>query len=245
MCPYARFQSAMFDRDTLIIAYDEKRGEPRGHRKKLAAATAPRGDCVDCQACVQVCPTGIDIRNGLQYECIACGACIDACDSVMDKLALPRGLIRYGSENALAGRPRRVVRPRVLVYGAFLGALALGFAWAVLHRAPLIVDVLRDRNALYRSVEGGAIENAYTLRVMNKDAAPHRYRIVLEGPAAISIANAPGDVDADAEQVLTVPVTLRAAAGAAKGKVAIAFRVESIDAPGVAYRQKSNFFGPF
>ena len=241
MCPYARFQSAMFDRDTLIIAYDEKRGEPRGRGKKREAL----GDCVDCMACVQVCPTGIDIRDGLQYECIACGACVDACDSVMDKLDLPRGLIRYGSENALAGKPARVLRPRVLIYGALLSAIALAFAWAVLHRTPLIVDVLRDRNALFRVVDAGAVENAYTLRVMNKDGAPHRYRVLVEASDGIAIASDPGELAASAEQVLSVPVTLRAPAGAVKGKAAIAFRVECVDAPAVTYRQKTSFFGPF
>src|SRR5687767_6510565 len=141
MCPYARFQSAMFDKDTLVITYDPKRGEPRGKG-------AARGDCVDCGVCVQVCPTGIDIRNGLQYECIACGACIDACDSVMDKMGYARGLVRYTSENAGAGKRARVLRPRVWIYAALLASLVGGTATAIALRQPLIVDAMRDK-AMY------------------------------------------------------------------------------------------------
>ena len=130
MCPYARFQSAMFDKDTLIITYDATRGEPRGARTK---GTDPKaqglGDCIDCTLCVQVCPTGIDIRKGLQYECIACAACIDACDDVMDKVGYPRGLIRYDTQHGLEGKPTHVLRPRIIVYGTLLALLIAGFAW--------------------------------------------------------------------------------------------------------------------
>ena len=161
MCPYARFQGAMFDRNTLIISYDQQRGEPRGARKKGSDYRAlGLGDCIDCTICVQVCPTGIDIRNGLQYECIACGACVDACDAVMDKVGYPRGLVRYATQNSIEGKRVRLLRPRIVVYAALLLALMLSFAWAVTHRIPLLVDVLRDRNALYRETADGQIENA-------------------------------------------------------------------------------------
>src|SRR3954464_2781475 len=127
MCPYPRFQSAMFDRDTLVVSYDQARGEPRGARNRQAdLSTLNLGSCVDCTLCVQVCPTGIDIRKGLQYECINCAACVDVCDGVMDKMNYPRGLIRFTTQNALAnggGRSailRRVLRPRVLVYASIL-----------------------------------------------------------------------------------------------------------------------------
>src|SRR5688572_16335627 len=143
MCPYARFQGAMFDRDTLVITYDEQRGEPRGARRR---GTDPRaqgkGDCIDCTWCVQVCPTGIDIRQGLQIECIACAACIDVCDDVMDKMGSPRGLIRYTTQHALDHEPTRILRPRVLIYGALLTALIVGFVAAVALRSPVALDVI-------------------------------------------------------------------------------------------------------
>jgi len=173
MCPYARFQTAMFDHDTLIISYDVARGEPRGARKKNAEPKAlGLGDCISCQACVQVCPTGIDIRDGLQIECIACAACIDACDGVMDKMQYPRGLIRYTTENMIAGKPRRIVRPRILAYAGLLTALLATFAWGVAHRSALILEVLRDRNALYRESSDGGIENSYTVKLVNKTREP-------------------------------------------------------------------------
>src|SRR6056297_99074 len=154
MCPYARFQSVMFDRDTLIVSYDENRGEPRGRRKRSLSHEKARaeghGDCIDCDLCVQVCPTGIDIRDGLQYECITCAACIDACDSVMDKMGYPRGLIRYTTENAMAGKKSRILRPRIFIYLAVLLGLMTLFAVMLTGREMVDLDVLRDRTALYR-----------------------------------------------------------------------------------------------
>jgi cytochrome c oxidase accessory protein FixG len=170
MCPYARFQSAMFDEDTLIISYDTKRGEPRGARRR---GTEPRtqglGDCIDCHICVQACPTGIDIREGLQIECIACAACIDACDGVMDRMNYPRGLIRYATQKSIDGAQAHVIRPRIIVYGTLLALLIAGFVLALGLRTPMGLDVLRDRNALYRELADGTVENVYTARVMNKD----------------------------------------------------------------------------
>ncbi|MET0535174.1 MAG: cytochrome c oxidase accessory protein CcoG, partial [Steroidobacter sp.] len=165
MCPYARFQSAMFDRDSLIISYDAKRGDPRGSRARhVDPRSKGLGDCIDCTLCVQACPTGIDIRQGLQLECIACAACIDACDSVMDRMEYPRGLIRYTTQNAIDNRPARVLRPRTVLYGSLLLALMVGFGIAVANRELVELDVLRDRNALYRRIDDGLIENVYTLR---------------------------------------------------------------------------------
>src|SRR5688500_155031 len=165
MCPYARFQSAMFDRDSLIISYDTRRGEPRGSRaRNVDPKSRGLGDCIDCTLCVQACPTGIDIRKGLQLECIACAACIDACDSVMDLMTYPRGLVRYTTQNAMDNAPTRVLRPRTLIYGFLLLALIVGFGVAVANRDLVEVDVLRDRNALYRRLDQGAIENVYTVR---------------------------------------------------------------------------------
>lgn len=187
MCPYARFQSAMFDKDTLIVAYNEQRGEPRVRGKKRKDELSDnKGDCIDCGLCVQVCPTGIDIRDGLQYECIACAACIDACDDVMEKIDLPKGLIRYSSENIDKGVDdkrvvRSVLRPRVLIYGTLLLIVLTGFITALALRSNFQVDVLRDRNALFRYTNNSDIENNYQIRVMNKSQVAQQYTVRING----------------------------------------------------------------
>jgi cytochrome c oxidase accessory protein FixG len=246
MCPYARFQGAMFDPATLIIAYDAARGEPRGSRRKGSDYKgAGLGDCIDCTFCVQVCPTGIDIRDGLQYECIACGACIDACDAVMDKVAYPRGLIRYATEDSLAGRPSRILRPRVVVYFLLLAAGFAAFAWSVTHRLPLLVDVVRDRNALYRVASDGTIENAYTLKIMNKGDESRRYRITLDDAGPISFAGGAAiEAEVASGEVMALPVTLRAPAGAVAGRAEFEFAVAAADEPDIRYEAESRFFGP-
>lgn len=194
MCPYARFQGAMFDRDTLIVSYDAARGEARGARGKQQDRTG-LGDCIDCTLCVQVCPTGIDIREGLQYECIGCGLCVDACNTVMAKMAYPPGLIRYATQNGMAGGwsarqvLRRVLRPRVLVYTALLGALCLGLLASLVVRTPLKVDVVRDRASLARIAEGGMLENVYRLQLMNATERPQRYAISVSGLDGLSVAS--------------------------------------------------------
>ncbi|RZL64590.1 MAG: cytochrome c oxidase accessory protein CcoG [Variovorax sp.] len=195
MCPYARFQGAMFDRDTLIVSYDEQRGEPRGVRARGSDARAQGlGDCIDCTLCVQVCPTDIDIRQGLQYECIGCGLCIDACDTVMDRMALPRGLIRYATQNSMAGRwsprqvLRRVLRPRVLAYSGVMVLLTVGLLVSLVVRTPLKVDVVRDRGALARIAEGGQLENVYRLQIMNATEQTQHYRIAAHGLAGVSVS---------------------------------------------------------
>lgn len=188
MCPYARFQSAMFDHDTLIVTYDAKRGEPRGTRARSAdLAKENLGHCIDCKLCVHVCPTGIDIRKGLQYECIACTSCIDACDGVMDKMHYPRGLIRFDTQRAMAEsmtpeqKRRHFFRPRVLIYGLVLVALAVAFVIGLTLRSPLKVDVVRDRATLARLVEGGQIENIYRLQLMNATESAQRYEVRVDG----------------------------------------------------------------
>jgi cytochrome c oxidase accessory protein FixG len=205
MCPYARFQSAMFDQDTLVISYDRRRGEPRGSRSRGSDAKALQlGDCIDCRMCVQVCPTGIDIRNGLQYECIACAACIDACDGVMDKMRTPRGLIRYSTQHAMDGRATRIARPRMLVYAGILASLGAGFVAALLLRTPLELDVIRDRNALYREARPGYIENVYTLRIINKDDAAHEYTLSATGLPTLALETEPAVIDVGPHEILTV-----------------------------------------
>jgi cytochrome c oxidase accessory protein FixG len=236
----------MFDPNTLIIAYDVKRGEPRGSRRKGSDyRAAGLGDCIDCTLCVQVCPTGIDIRDGLQIECIACGACIDACDEVMDKVNYPRGLIRYATEESLAGRTSHLLRPRVVIYALLLFAGFGGFAWSVTHRVPLMVDVVRDRNALYRVASDGAIENAYTLKIMNKGDVARRYRVTLDDADGITFDSGESiEITVQSGEVLALPVTLRAPAGAVTGRAEIEFEVEAVDAHDEHYEAESRFFAP-
>jgi cytochrome c oxidase accessory protein FixG len=225
MCPYARFQSAMFDRDTLIIGYDTARGDPRGTRARGAdTRQLGLGDCIDCGLCVHVCPVGIDIRDGLQYECIACAACVDACDSVMDKMKYPRGLIRYATENSIVkslARPqmfRRVLRPRVLIYGAVLVMIASAFVVSLSMRHAFKVDVVRDRAALAREADDGSIENLYRLQLMNATERSQRYHIGVTGIAGAALIDAP-DVDVQATEArwVTVKVSVPALAAHALG----------------------------
>jgi cytochrome c oxidase accessory protein FixG len=218
MCPYARFQSAMFDHDTLIVSYDPARGEPRGHNalrnKKSEARSQAVGDCIDCGLCVQVCPTGIDIRNGLQYECISCAACVDVCDGVMDKMGTPRGLIRYDTENGIAGqltsgqRWRRILRPRVLIYGSLLLGLSAAVLWSLASRHDFRVDVVRDRATLARQVEDGCIENVYRLQLMNATEAPQQLGVEVDGLAGLQLSR-PAGVTLGPAEARWVTVVLR------------------------------------
>jgi cytochrome c oxidase accessory protein FixG len=196
MCPYARFQSAMFDRDTLIVTYDETRGEPRGARSRKADPTQLNlGACVDCSLCVQVCPTGIDIRNGLQYECIGCGACADVCDTVMDKMGYARGLVKYSTQNGVEQNwtsqqiVRHVARPRVLLYTSILLGIVLVMGVSLVLRTPFKVDVVRDRGALARIVSGGKIENVFRLQVMNATEANQQDHVSVNGLDGITLAS--------------------------------------------------------
>jgi cytochrome c oxidase accessory protein FixG len=265
MCPYARFQSAMFDRDTLIIAYDATRGEPRGSRSRKAdPAKAGLGSCVDCNICVQVCPTGIDIRKGLQYECIGCAACIDGCDQVMDKMGYARGLIRYASENALAQRfdrktiRRRMWRTRTVVYTALLGAIVVATGASLALRNPLKVDVIRDRGALAREAAPGVVENVYRLQIMNTDEKPRTFAIGASGVPGLAVGG-PDTFEVGAASTRLVPVILRAPADSAgdvdeehsrearaKGHLSrhIEFVVQAVDDPSISRREPTKFFFP-
>lgn len=242
MCPYARFQSAMFDRDTLIISYDEARGEPRGGRRK-GKETPELGDCINCTLCVQVCPTGIDIRDGLQYECIACAACIDVCDQVMDRMEYPRGLIRYTTERALAGGSTRLLRPRILVYATLLLALLTGVLWSISDRVPLRAELIRDRNALYRELADGTIENVYTLKLINMDDRPHRYTLEVQGeiPAAARISR---PLALDAEEVGVFSLSLSAPAAAGEGVQALDILFVAEDNPAIRRAAKVRMLLP-
>ena len=248
MCPYARFQSAMFDKDTLIVTYDAKRGEPRGARSKKADPRAlGLGDCVNCTLCVQVCPTGIDIRNGLQYECISCAACIDVCDDVMDKVGYPRGLIRYSTERAMeegwnrAQILQRVLRPRVLIYSAILAVVTIALLASLVMRTPFKVDIVRDRATLARIVEGGKIENVYRVQIMNATEHARQYPLSAEGLPGIEMVT-DKQVTVDAAESLWVPVRLRVPYDAASpGSHEIRI---GVSAPDGVVQEKSVFIVP-
>jgi cytochrome c oxidase accessory protein FixG len=234
MCPYARFQSAMFDHDTLVISYDEKRGEPRGGRRKDADTTAlGLGDCIGCTLCVQVCPTGIDIRDGLQYECIACAACVDVCDQVMDKMGYPRGLVRYTTENALAGKKSRVLRPRLFIYGTLLTVILVSTLWNMTHRIPLRADLIRDRNQLFRELPDGRIENVYTLKIVNMDDKPHRYTISTPGTEGLTWTVRP-DPALESGQVGRFSFALQSPASLGSGAIEVVLRFQSETDPDIA-----------
>jgi cytochrome c oxidase accessory protein FixG len=235
MCPYARFQSAMFDRDTLVISYDAARGEPRGSRRRgVDAASVGKGDCIDCTLCVHVCPTGIDIRKGLQYECIGCAACIDACNGIMDKMESPRGLIRYATQNGLQHgwtSPqmwRRVLRPRVLVYGTILAAIIVAFVASLAMRSPFKADIVRDRGALARLVEGGRVENVYRVQLMNSTEQVQRFHIDTEGLDQASLSRW-SDIELAPTEARWVPLAVQmppqAAATLGPGVHPLRFRI--------------------
>ena len=250
MCPYARFQSAMFDKDTLIVTYDAERGEPRGARSKKAdLSTLNLGACIGCNLCVQVCPTGIDIRDGLQYECIGCGACADACDAVMDKVGYARGLVKYSTENALKNHwsrvqtLRHVLRPRVLGYSAVLLAIVTAMAVSLAMRTPFKVDVVRDRGALARIVQGGQIENVYRLQIMNATESGQRFRISADGLPGLAVAS-DSEVYVDATQSRWVAVRVQAPyEAAAPGSHAIQFHIKDQDSA-ASVAEKSVFLVP-
>jgi cytochrome c oxidase accessory protein FixG len=252
MCPYARFQSSMFDKDTLVITYDVARGEPRAALAKASAAKVVKtaGDCIDCNMCVQVCPTGIDIRDGLQYECIGCAACVDACNSVMAKVGLPPGLIRYTTEHAMAKGSNlaqvraRVLRPRVLVYTALLALIAAAFGTALALRTPLKLDVIRDRGAMGREVDDGLIENVYRLQVMNTAETAHTFRIAVSGLASIDLASEPL-VTLGGASARAVPVRVRVPRTQARtGSNHIVFELTAQDDPALRVAEKAVFIVP-
>jgi cytochrome c oxidase accessory protein FixG len=245
MCPYARFQGAMFDHDTLVITYDRERGEPRGARKR---GTEPRsqglGDCIDCTWCVQVCPTGIDIRQGLQIECIACAACIDACDEIMDKMGSPRGLIRYTTQHALDHKPTRVLRPRVLIYGTLLAALGIGFVTAVSLRSPVSLDVLRDRNTLFRLTDDGQVDNVYTLRILNKTEKERRFELEVEGEGEFTLIPQKRVYTVASGEVYSIPMRVRRPAYDPPGPQTIEFELKSLDDERIEVKTEARFLAP-
>ncbi len=241
MCPYARFQSVMFDDDTMMVTYDEARGEPRGSRSRKVVEGKNLGACIDCTLCVQVCPTGIDIRKGLQIECIGCGACADVCDTVMDKMEYPRGLIKYSTNNGTANNwskkqiLARILRPRVLIYTGVLWLLIIGMAVSLVYREGFRVDVVRDRGVMAR-LEGDKLENVYRLQVMNATETMQHYKI-----SATGLDSLQADVESGNDEhnnIITVkPAETRGVAvdleipdgSASQGPHKIAFVIKALD----------------
>lgn len=255
MCPYARFQSALIDMDSMVIAYDTTRGEARGSRSRNADPKAiGLGDCIDCTLCVQVCPTGIDIRNGLQNECIACAACIDVCDSVMEKMDYPKGLIRYSSGNGIAQKLtttqmlRRIWRPRVLIYASLLLVISGGFVANLMTRDGFSVNVLKDRGTLAREITSGTIENVYRLQIMNGMERPQQFTVRVEGLTGLTVATQNSlTVESTAIGALTTRLTLPAELALAhRGQtLPITFIIQgSGDDSGPTVHEKSTFYVP-
>lgn len=244
MCPYARFQSVMFDKDTLTISYDAARGEQRGPRKRdVQPAEVGLGDCIDCQLCVQVCPTGIDIRDGLQMECIGCAACIDACDSIMDKMGYARGLVSYTSEHQLQGGKTHLLRPRLIGYSAVLVVMIAALVVALIERPMVSLDVTKDRG-MFRENSQGLIENIYSLKVINKTQQRQDYRLELvdaegfqlQGKTQVSLA--PGEI-------VDVPVSVALLADTpASSSQTIRFKVTDVDEPWIYTAADSRFVAP-
>ena len=244
MCPYARFQSVMFDKDTLTISYDPTRGESRGPRKRdVAPASVGLGDCIDCQMCVQVCPTGIDIRDGLQMECIGCAACIDACDSIMDKMGYARGLVSYTSEHQLQGGKTHLLRPRLIGYSAVLLIMIGALALALVERPMVSLDVSKDRG-LFRENSQGQIENIYSLKVINKTQQSQRYRLELVDSEGFQLQGKT-ELNLAAGEIADLPVSVAMLGDKPKSSSQeVSFKVVDSDEPEVYSVAKSRFVAP-
>lgn len=239
MCPYARFQSVMFDKDTLIVSYDAERGEPRGKKN----SETPVGDCINCDICVQVCPTGIDIRDGLQYQCISCAACIDGCNEIMDKLGRARGLIRYTTENALEHKPSHWLRGRTIGYTLVLVLMIAAFSYRLMTRTLIEVDVIRDRNQLYRTLSDGSIENAYTLKIANKGQTADEYSISISNPELIYHGPESLLVDSGAIGSVVVHIT-EPASGSGDANRPVFFQIQSTRQLDGRVEKESRFIRP-
>lgn len=245
MCPYARFQAVMFDKDTLIVSYDKNRGEARGSRKKTAdPKELGLGDCIDCELCVQVCPTGIDIRDGLQYECIGCALCIDACNSVMDKMSYPRGLVSYTSEHQLEGDTTHWLRPRIIGYIVVLCVMVGVFSYNMFSRIPLELTIIRDRNQLYVTTDTGAVDNIYTLQLVNMDPNMHEFVISIEGLDQAEIIGETSHT-LDGGEVRSISLRVRARPEELdKPSTGFDFRAQATDMDSLQITHESRFVKP-
>lgn len=246
MCPYARFQSAMFDKDTLIISYDNKRGENRGARKKnVNPRDLGLGDCIDCTLCSQVCPTGIDIRDGLQYQCIGCAACVDVCDEVMEKMGYPKGLVRYTTQNRIDGKTTHMLRPRIVIYALLLLIISTALIYSIATRVPLEMDINRDRNALYRETADGLIENIYSLKLINMDTNDHKYQLTAEGIKGMTFHKPGKQITVKSGEVINMTVSIRVdPVNLLSTSSKIKFHLQSIDEKSLSVIEQARFIGP-
>jgi len=245
MCPYARFQSVMFDPNTLIVSYNPGRGEPRsGRKKELDHKQAGLGDCIDCGMCVQVCPTGIDIRDGLQYECIGCALCIDACDSIMEKMNYPKGLISYTTEKNLEGKTTRLIRPRTIGYAAVLTIMVLAFALKLGTRDSVELEVLRDRGALFQTSARGYIENAYTLKIINMHESTRTFELSVAGLEGMNLVGST-EFEVQSAEVRSIPVSIEVHPdNIVESNTDIIFSLSPKDNPNESFEVESRFLGP-
>tara|TARA_R110000737_G_scaffold275740_3_gene282656 strand:- start:530 stop:1252 length:723 start_codon:yes stop_codon:yes gene_type:complete len=237
----------MFDADTLIVSYDTARGEPRGSRKKgIDPATVGKGDCIDCEICVQVCPTGIDIRDGLQIECISCTACIDACDEVMEKMDYPQGLIRYTTEHSLEGKPTKVFRPRLFGYGTALLVMIGLFIITVGNISQVSLDIERDRNVLYRETRSGQIENVYIVKIFNKGATERSYNLSMKGHPGLTLELPDSRLTVGPSSKLQLPLNVQIDPAALDGEtnIPITFEVIATDDDSISAKSESRFLAP-
>ncbi len=246
MCPYARFQSAMFDNDTMIISFDTSRGLPMGPRKKTAdKVAAGLGDCIDCTICVQVCPTGIDIRDGLQYQCIGCAACIDACDDVMDKMGYDQGLISYTTENAIMGKKTHILRPSIIIYALILLGIIAATFYSIVTRIPIAMDVIRDRNSLYRETNEGLIENVYTIKLMNMDKQSHIFKLSVAGIPDLLLKKDTDIIEVNSGEIIELPVRIQVDAYNLKSRSSeILFTLDAKEVDDLTVTEEARFLGP-
>ncbi len=246
MCPYARFQSAMFDKDTLVISYDESRGEPRGSRKRnVDSASVNLGDCVDCTLCVQVCPTGIDIRQGMQYQCIGCASCVDVCNQVMEKMGYAKSLVRYTTLNEMDGIKTKIVRPRIITYFLLLVVVSGALIYKMSVRVPLELDIIRDRNALYRETNEGLVENIYTLKVINMDDSTHQYKLNISGIDGIKVIRKAKIIVVESGTVLDVPISIQVdPVNLKRVAQSLKFEIISTTNPDIRVIETGRFIGP-
>jgi cytochrome c oxidase accessory protein FixG len=245
MCPYARFQSVMYDNDTLAVHYDAARGEQRGPRKPGENYQAKGlGDCIDCSWCVQVCPVDIDIRNGMQYECINCGLCVDACNAVMDKMEYPRGLVRFTSEDQLETGKTHYIRPRVFGYFALLLAMFLVFVYTITQREPITIDVNRDRGARLYRVQGDSVENVYTIKIHNMDRQAHEFNLTVEGDHPFQIMRY-RPVPIEKNEIFSFPVRVEVEKAYLNAiKTTLTFTVTAVDNAAISAKESTTFIGP-
>ncbi|MDX1654156.1 MAG: cytochrome c oxidase accessory protein CcoG [Candidatus Competibacteraceae bacterium] len=254
MCPYARFQSVMFDKDTLIVSYDERRGEGTQGRRGLGKGFKTReerheqgvGDCIECGYCVQVCPTGIDIRNGLQLECISCALCVDACDTIMDNLGWPRGLVGYTSENTLNDRRTRIIKPKTIGYVVVLLAAIALLGWSVLNRESYSVSISQIRQPLYVTLSDGTIQNSYEIKINNQLLEPMAVTIALEGlPEAELDLGRLETIQVDSEQRLRILARVRVGPQAVQGEQDFQFVIDPVAGPSdETTRRPALFYAP-